>query len=61
MLEKSRISVNRISKVWWPTTVMSKELISRQKEKHYDKRKKTHDKKNNLTAKRITTTSWQKK
>ena len=43
---KSRIFGNRILKVWWPTT---KELTSRQKEK-------PHGKKNNLTAKRITTT-----
>jgi len=53
-LKKSRIFVNRISKVRCPTTVTAKELTSQQKEKHYDKRKKTHDKKNNLTTKRIT-------
>ena len=31
-VEKSRIFGNRISKVWWPTTVTAKELTSRQKE-----------------------------
>ena len=36
------------------TTVTAKELTSRQKEK-------PHGKKNNLTAERMTTTSWQKK
>jgi len=39
----------------------AKRMTSGQKEKHYDKRKKTHYKKNNLTTKRITTTSLQKK
>ena len=47
---KSRIFGN-ISKVRWPTTVMAKELTSRQKEK-------LQGKKNNLMAKRKT--SWQK-
>ena len=46
-VEKSRIFGNRILKVRWPTTVTAKELTSRQKEK-------PHGKKNNLTAKRIT-------
>ena len=46
-IEKSRIFGNRNSKVRWPTTVTAKELTSRQK--------------NNLTAKRKTTTSRQKK
>ena len=45
--EKSRIFGNRISKVWWPTTVTAKELTSQQKEK-------LHGKKNNLMAKKIT-------
>ena len=49
-IEKSRIFGNRISKVRWPTTVTEKELTSRQKEK-------PHGKENNLTTKRITTTS----
>ena len=31
-VEKSRIFGNRVSKVWWPTTVTAKELTSRQKE-----------------------------
>ena len=53
-VEKSRIFGNRISKVRWPTTVTAKELTSQQKEK-------PHGKKNNLTTKRITTTSRQKK
>ena len=53
-VEKSRIFGNRISKVQWPTTVTAKELTTRQKEK-------PHGKRNNLTAKRITMTSWQKK
>ena len=53
-VEKSRIFGNRISKVRWRTTVTAKELTSRQKEK-------PHGKKNNLTTKRITTTSRQKK
>ena len=53
-IEKSRIFGNRISKVRWPTTVTEKELTSRQKEK-------PHGKENNLTTKRITTTSRQKK
>ena len=44
----------RISKVRWPTTVTAKKLTSSQKEK-------PPGKKNNLTAKRITTTSRQKK
>jgi len=39
----------------------AKTMTSRQKEKHYDERKKTHDEKNNLTTKRITQTSRQKK
>ena len=37
-VEKSRIFGNRISKVWWPTTVKAKELTSRQKEKPHAKR-----------------------
>ena len=53
-VEKSRIFGNRISKVRWTTTVAAKELTSRQKEK-------PHDKKNNLTAERITMTSRQEK
>ena len=53
-IEKSRIFGNRISKVRWPTTVTEKELTSQQKEK-------PHGKENNLTTKRITTTSRQKK
>ena len=50
-VEKSRIFMNRISKVRWPTTATAKELTSRQKEKPLGKKK-------NFTAKRIT--SWQK-
>ena len=46
-VEKPRIFGNRISKVRWPTTVTTKELPSRQKQK-------PHGKKKNLTAKRIT-------
>ena len=53
-IEKSRIFGNRNSKVRWPTTITAKELTTQQKEK-------PHGKKNNLTAKRITTTSQQKK
>ena len=53
-VEKSGIFGTRISKVRWPTTVPAKELSSRQKEI-------PHGKKNNLTAERITMTSWQKK
>ena len=47
-VEKSRIFGSRISKVRWPTTVMAKELTSRQKEKPHRK-KNNHD----LTAKEI--------
>ena len=36
-VQKSRIFGNRISKVWWPTTVTAKELTSRQKEKPHGK------------------------
>ena len=52
-VEKSGIFGNRISKVRWPTTVPAKELTSRQKEIPLGK-------KNNLTAERITMTSWQR-
>ena len=52
-VEKSRIFGNRISKVWWPTTVKAKELTSRQKEK-------PHGQKNNLTAKRKTSRQKEK-
>jgi len=44
---KSRINKNG-------GNLKAKKMTSRQKEKHYDKRKR-------LTTKRITTTSWQKK
>ena len=47
-IEKSRLFGNRISNVWWPTTVTEKELTSRQKEKPHGK-KNNHD----LTAKEI--------
>ena len=52
-IEKSKIFGNRNSKVQWPTTVTAKEITSRQR--------KTSRQKNNLAAKRITTTSQQKK
>ena len=47
-VEKSRIFGKRISNVQWPTTVMAKELTSRQKEKPHGK-KNNHD----LMAKEI--------